>query len=39
MLINSLIRFSIGLDADIERTFEMMKSCMKELNILNPELV
>lgn len=33
-LSNGLIRFSIGLDADIERTYEMMHSCMKELNIL-----
>ena len=38
-LSNGLIRFSIGLDADIERTFEMMKSCMKQLNILNTEVV
>ena len=38
-LSDGLIRFSIGLDADIERTFEMMKSCMKQLNILNTELV
>jgi len=33
-LSDGLIRFSIGLDADIERTYEMMKSCMKELNVL-----
>ena len=33
-LSDGLIRFSIGLDADIERTYEMMNSCMKELNIL-----
>lgn len=33
-LSNGLIRFSIGLDADIERTYEMMKECMKDLNIL-----
>jgi methionine-gamma-lyase len=33
-LSDGLIRFSIGLDADIERTYEMMKSCMTELNIL-----
>lgn len=33
-LSDGLIRFSIGLDADIERTYNMMKSCMKELNIL-----
>ena len=34
-LSDGLIRFSIGLDADIERTFELMKACMVELNILN----
>lgn len=33
-LSNGLIRFSIGLDADIDRTYHMMKACMKELNIL-----
>jgi methionine-gamma-lyase len=33
-LSNGLIRFSIGLDADIERTYETMKACMIELNIL-----
>lgn len=33
-LSDGLIRFSIGLDADIERTYEMMKACMEELNIL-----
>ncbi|RKE95133.1 aminotransferase class I/II-fold pyridoxal phosphate-dependent enzyme [Ichthyenterobacterium magnum] len=33
-LTDGLIRFSIGLDADIERTFEMMKACMEELDIL-----
>tara|TARA_R110002049_G_scaffold298460_2_gene488198 strand:- start:33 stop:1232 length:1200 start_codon:yes stop_codon:yes gene_type:complete len=33
-LSDGLIRFSIGLDADIERTYDMMKACMKELNIL-----
>ena len=33
-LSDGLIRFSIGLDADIERTYQMMKSCMTELNIL-----
>ena len=38
-LSDGLIRFSIGLDDDIERTYEMMKSCMIELNILQPELV
>jgi len=37
-LSDGLIRFSIGLDADIERTFDMMKACMVELNILKPEM-
>ncbi|GAA4945866.1 aminotransferase class V-fold PLP-dependent enzyme [Algibacter agarivorans] len=33
-LSDGLIRFSIGLDADIERTYDMMKTCMVEINIL-----
>ncbi|MFL0352815.1 aminotransferase class I/II-fold pyridoxal phosphate-dependent enzyme [Xanthomarina sp. GH4-25] len=33
-LSDGLIRFSIGLDADIDRTFNTMYQCMKELNIL-----
>ena len=33
-LTDGLIRFSIGLDNNIERTFQMMKDCMKELKIL-----
>ena len=33
-LSDGLIRFSIGLDADIERTYNMMRDCMLELNIL-----
>lgn len=33
-LSDGLIRFSIGLDADIERTHKIMKECMMELNIL-----
>jgi methionine-gamma-lyase len=33
-LTDGLIRFSIGLDNDIERTCQMMKQCMKELAIL-----
>jgi len=33
-LSDGLIRFSIGLDADIERTYSMMHACMKELNIV-----
>ncbi|MFD0988844.1 aminotransferase class I/II-fold pyridoxal phosphate-dependent enzyme [Mariniflexile jejuense] len=34
-LSDGLIRFSIGLDDDIERTYQMMNKCMKELKILN----
>lgn len=33
-LTDGLIRFSIGLDADIERTFQMMISCMEEVGVL-----
>ena len=33
-LTDGLIRFSIGLDNDIERTYEMMKACMVELGVL-----
>ncbi|MFT6699466.1 MAG: methionine-gamma-lyase [Porticoccaceae bacterium] len=33
-LSDGLIRFSIGLDNDISRTYEMMKSCMKEVGVL-----
>ena len=33
-LSDGLIRFSIGLDDDIERTYQMMNKCMKELNVL-----
>lgn len=33
-LTDGLIRFSIGLDDDIERTYQSMKSCMKTLTIL-----
>jgi methionine-gamma-lyase len=33
-LTDGLIRFSIGLDNDINRTYEMMHACMKELSIL-----
>jgi methionine-gamma-lyase len=35
-LSDGLIRFSIGLDADIERTYHMMNACMIELGILKP---
>jgi methionine-gamma-lyase len=33
-LTDGLIRFSIGLDNNIERTYQMMKACMIELGIL-----
>ncbi|MFT5214129.1 MAG: methionine-gamma-lyase [Patiriisocius sp.] len=33
-LSEGLIRFSIGLDNDISRTYETMKSCMKEVGVL-----
>jgi methionine-gamma-lyase len=33
---DGLIRFSIGLDDDIERTYSQIKECMIELNILEP---
>ncbi|MDC7995458.1 aminotransferase class I/II-fold pyridoxal phosphate-dependent enzyme [Altibacter sp. HG106] len=33
-LSDGLIRFSIGLDNDIERTYRMMKECMKEVGVL-----
>ncbi|MCB0444542.1 MAG: aminotransferase class I/II-fold pyridoxal phosphate-dependent enzyme [Gelidibacter sp.] len=34
-LSDGLIRFSIGLDADIERTYQIMKACMESLGILD----
>ena len=34
-LSDGLIRFSIGLDADIERTYNVMTDCMRELGILS----
>ena len=34
-LSDGLIRFSIGLDADIERTYNLMRGCMEELSILD----
>ncbi|GAA3627507.1 aminotransferase class I/II-fold pyridoxal phosphate-dependent enzyme [Flavivirga jejuensis] len=37
-LSDGLIRFSIGLDADIERTYQTMRTCMETLNILEPKL-
>lgn len=33
-LTDGLIRFSIGLDNDIERTYQEMKKCMKQVNVL-----
>jgi methionine-gamma-lyase len=33
-LSDGLIRFSIGLDNDIERTYQMMKSCMQQVGVL-----
>jgi methionine-gamma-lyase len=35
-LSDGLIRFSIGLDADIERTLMTMTECMKEIGIIKP---
>ncbi len=35
-LSDGLIRFSIGLDADIERTLMAMTECMKEIGIIKP---
>ncbi len=37
-LSNGLIRFSIGLDNDIERTYKMMKFCMIEVGVLKNEM-
>jgi len=33
-LTDGLIRFSIGLDNNIERTYQEMKRCLEELNVL-----
>ncbi|MGH1386661.1 aminotransferase class I/II-fold pyridoxal phosphate-dependent enzyme [Kordia sp.] len=33
-LTDGLIRFSVGLDNDIQRTYTIMRACMEELNIL-----
>jgi len=38
-LSEGLIRFSIGLDNDIQKTYEVMKSCMFKLGILKKETV
>ncbi len=37
-LTDGLIRFSIGLDNDIERTYREMRMCMEEVGILHREL-
>ncbi|KOS05054.1 cystathionine beta-lyase [Flavobacterium akiainvivens] len=37
-LSNGLIRFSIGLDNDIRRTYKMMRTCMQDLGILKEAL-
>ncbi|MDV6167251.1 aminotransferase class I/II-fold pyridoxal phosphate-dependent enzyme [Flavobacterium sp. DG1-102-2] len=36
-LTDGLIRFSIGLDNDIERTYQMMKKCMADVGVLRAE--
>lgn len=38
-LSDGLIRFSIGLDNDIERTYNMMKKCMLEVGVLDSNRV
>jgi methionine-gamma-lyase len=38
-LSEGLIRFSIGLDNDIERTYTLMRACMLRLNIFDAEEV
>lgn len=37
-LTDGLIRFSIGLDNDIQRTYKMMKKCMAEVGVLSTEM-
>lgn len=37
-LSDGLIRFSIGLDNDIERTYQMMRKCMIEVGVLKDEM-
>jgi methionine-gamma-lyase len=34
-LSDGLIRFSIGLDNDIERTYQMMRACMQQVGVLS----
>lgn len=38
-LSDGLVRFSVGLDNDIERTYTKMKQCMIDLDVIQPELV
>jgi methionine-gamma-lyase len=38
-LSNGLIRFSIGLDNDIERTYQMMRKCMIDIGVLKPNYI
>jgi len=38
-LSDGLIRFSIGLDNDIKRTYKLMKECMQSLHILDHKVV
>ena len=33
-LTEGLIRFSVGLDNDIERTYKIIRKCMRELKII-----
>ena len=36
-LSDGIVRFSIGLDNDIERTYQKMRQCMIDLDVLKPE--
>lgn len=38
-LTDGLIRFSVGLDNDIQRTYTIMRACMEDLKILEPAMV
>lgn len=38
-LTDGLIRFAIGLDNNIERTYQMMKECMVELGVLENQIL
>ena len=38
-LSDGLIRFSIGLDNNIERTYQVMKECMLEVGVLSDDVV